>query len=327
MSLLKVESRSKFPLGATLLALAGIGVACLTFVNGRIGFAVGSIPFLTTAFCFWWARPRAFVAEFSEEAIVLKSSDQVIPYESITYLDFAARCDKTGEYISKPAELLVTHDAGEFSIPANIDHPSVDVYEFLFERFIPRDDFPLDPILEDFVNEQEDLFGPEKVYCFCARKNAAKKKAGRRFFTKLAAGLASGALAWVAAGALLMQEDWYGGALTLGVLAILFFLIGVARRRTPAAGIKNWDLAGVVVSPIGVAMIQGQLKGKMKWDEIKAVSLGMAAKNFEYSSTRSTPGVVLKFDGGALTIVDIYNQPLPYLFSVIQDFWQGGDDA
>ena len=327
MNLLEVESRLRLPVGTILLALVGLGLVGLSFATNEIKFAAMGFPFLTTAACLFVFRSKAFHADFTEDAIVLKNMDQVIPYESISYLDFASKIDKDGDYASKSAEITVTHDVGEFVIPAKLNHPSVDVYEFLFERSIPREDFPLDPVLEDFVNEQEELFGPEKVFHFCARSNADKKKAGRRVMTKIAAGLALGALGLGAAGGVMKNEDWFVAAVSLGAAAILFFLIGMTRQQTAGSRMKNWDLAGVVVSPVGVAMIQGNLKGKMEWDEIKAVSFGNATRNFEFSVTRTTPGILLKFDGGALTIVDVYNQPLPYLFAVIQDYWQEGGDA
>lgn len=327
MKLLEVESRAKFPVGAALLALIAIGLGITTFLTEEIGYAVAGIPFWTTAFCLVIWRTRAFYAEFSDDGIALRDSEQVISYESISYVDFAAKCDENGDYRSKPAPITVVHDGGELTIPANIDQPSIGVFEFLSERFVPRADFPLDPALEDFRNEQQEVFGPEKVFAFCARRQAKRSRKGKRTTAIVAAGLALGALGWGAAAELLMEDGWFGGAITLGICAILAFLISRISRRSAAAGVRNWDLAGVVVSPVGVAMIQGHLKGQMKWDEINGVKLGNAAKNFEYRSSRSTPGIVLKFDGGALTIVDIYNQPLPYVFSVVQNYWQGGDDA
>ncbi|MEP3481569.1 MAG: hypothetical protein ABJZ55_20165 [Fuerstiella sp.] len=327
MNLLEVESRLRLPVGAILLAFVGLGLAGLSIATNEIKFAAMGFPFLTTAASLFLFRSKAFHADFTEDAIVLKKTDQEIPYESMSFLDFASKIDKNGDYVSDSAEITVTHDAGEFVIPAKLNHSSVDVYEFLFERSIPREDFPLDPILEDFVNEQEELFGPEKVFHFCARRNANIKKAGRRVMTKIAAGLALGALGLGATGGVLKNEDWVVAAVSLGAAAFLFFLMGMARRQTAGSRLKNWDLAGVVVSPVGVAMIQGSLKGKMEWDEIRAVSFGIATKNYEFAVTRGAPGILLKFDGGALTIVDVYNQPLPYLFAVIQDYWQEGGDA
>ena len=53
-----------------------------------------------------------------------------------------------------------------------------------------------------------------------------------------------------------------------GLFALLFWLIA---RQVSGANIKGWTKASLVISPLGLALVQGDMKGEMHWDELESL--------------------------------------------------------
>jgi len=63
-----------------------------------------------------------------------------------------------------------------------------------------------------------------------------------------------------------------------------------------------------VISPVGIAMIQGEMKGKLRWDEIRKVVPPRTAKGVQVQAAMQ--GLQLHVDGSTIVVLDIYNVPL-----------------
>src|SRR5262249_43685196 len=104
-------------------------------------------------------------------------------------------------------------------------------------------------------------------------------------------------------------EPWAGfGGMFLG-FGFLLFIAFVAGSRA-ANYVKNWRRASLVVSPVGLALVQGEIKGEMRWDELRDVQYRSRPRSFTLDARTNIPGVLLKFEGASITIADIYDQPM-----------------
>lgn len=327
MTDLHIQSNTRFPFAAAFFAALGIALVTVGALSEEIGFVVGSSPCWTLAICLFFARPASFEATLSDEGIALQNTGQLISYDSISYAELIAEYRSNNTYSSKPAPIRITHDFGELVIPARLNHSSLEVYNWISERITPRLEYSLHSDLEEFAEAQRETFAEDKVFCFCARENVKPSRVGKRVAWAVFTGLVLGGIPWIVTGVERREEGWFVGTVFLGLAAFVALLVALIRGRSTAYGIKDWRLSGLVISPFGIALMQGPLKGRMRWDEIHSVTFGSSAKAFQLSHSGSNPkGILLKFDGGRLNIVDIYNQPLPIISRLIRDYWSGEEE-
>jgi hypothetical protein len=103
----------------------------------------------------------------------------------------------------------------------------------------------------------------------------------------------------------------------IGVLVLLFSQIGAGRISNKLV------TSQLVVAPSGLALYQGDLCGKLRWEELKRVRLGSAASG-RYSSDGSHRGLVLEVEGAAISIANVYDRPLELIYRLVMIYWKGG---
>jgi hypothetical protein len=86
----------------------------------------------------------------------------------------------------------------------------------------------------------------------------------------------------------------------------------------PRTRVKNWDKACLVICPGGFALVQGPLKGEMRWEELKKIQV--REKSSFASGTEHGPGMVLTVAGASILIADIYHRPIGYIHELIEDY-------
>ncbi len=120
----------------------------------------------------------------------------------------------------------------------------------------------------------------------------------------------------------LMLWIFAGGALF--IMGLLCWII-LASREKYGTTVKNaLQNSSLIVSPSGIALIQGDLKGLLRWDEVRKVTIRKKPRFLEVSSRNRRFGELqISISGAEINIPDIYDRPLPLIKKVIYRYWKG----
>ncbi|HEV3439228.1 MAG TPA: hypothetical protein VG122_17810, partial [Gemmata sp.] len=181
--------------------------------------------------------------------------------------------------------------------------------------------------LRTFVSQQVDLFGPEKVFVFHARPFPPLNSYHRHIGYSRAV-IATG-LVWVVCAGLFEvinsgDAEWFAAGFT-------FIFLGLScqfgfSRASGSGRPSNWQESCLVVSPGGIALVQGPLQGRMRWDELRAIELPARPRFGLASHGAVNRGVGLLVEGAYFIIADFYNRPLAQIYSRLRAYW-GDRDA
>src|SRR5207249_1632599 len=158
--------------------------------------------------------------------------------------------------------------------------------------------------LRDYWDEQTATFGPERVWAYRARSNLGTRAPGRGMAVSL--GILLAGIVWVVTGIVIKREGWIAAGIGVAILGgILLVVDRVQATRPHSRRIKGWQKAGLVISPVGIALSQGDLKGEMRWDELRDMKLKTAPHRFQYSDNPFGWGILLWFEGAQISIADL----------------------
>jgi hypothetical protein len=121
-----------------------------------------------------------------------------------------------------------------------------------------------------------------------------------------------------------VQKDWVGwggGGVVLCVLGALFYFLFWLQGRK-LFGPRGWEQSSLVVGPEGLALVQGHLKGELRWDELRDVQMWSKPRGFQLSQADSYPGIALSVEGARIVIADIYDRPLYFIRDCIKRYWR-----
>jgi hypothetical protein len=323
----QIESRPSFPVGALIFFLIAVALMVLALVVQNIHPAVGAVLPLCITSALLWNRTPPFAGVFTEEALeVSYPGTATIPYDSLQGLWGKGRSSDPTKPGRRSFAISIAHADGTLEIPARLNVPSDDVYLFLYERFPPEGARGVSPLLQEYLEEQEKAFGPERVFCYRARAHMGRTSTYRRARAVSLAFVAAGVL-WCVMPAFLPKGQgigWLVAGITVVIFGLLFFVAFLAESRRSVGGgrIKNWRKSSLVISPVGLALVQGDVKGEMRWDELRDLKMRSVHKSFEFHSTDFFPGITLVFEGATVTIADIYDQPQRIIFERIRAYWK-----
>jgi hypothetical protein len=125
------------------------------------------------------------------------------------------------------------------------------------------------------------------------------------------AGIAGEFMGWLAGGIVsVFLGGWF---------ALLAWLLGNGKPRS----IKRWRQASLVISPQGLALVQGDMQGELRWDEVRDVRIRRRDRSsFELSSGTAGPGILLRVEGATVSIADLYDRPLVIIHQNILQYWR-----
>ena len=318
-----IDSRPMVPWGVlTLLALAAgcIMLAILQQSSGWLIFAV--LPGFLAAALFL-SRPGHFTAEFTPSSMEVLAPVQLsIPYASIEGLVAPGRPYEVHRHGPHDYPIQVCHADGLLEIPAGLTVPADAVYCFLYSTLSPSGDRAVNPLLSDYVNRQEQVFGVSKVFTYRARHHFRPMRiTDRSRHAVLAIGLAC--LTWfvigiVGGGRGEAVNTWICISSLFGVIAGMFWLLLLNDLQRGPRGIKDWRHASLAISPVGLALLQGDQKGEMRWDE---AAPGCLSDRFGFRD-HSRRGLLLHLEGATILLQDIFDRPLPVIHQRIQEYWK-----
>ncbi|HEV3257193.1 MAG TPA: hypothetical protein VG013_09960 [Gemmataceae bacterium] len=319
-----IEARHSFPWSAALVFAAAAALAAGAAASNNPHLAIAALLPFFVGVALWATRQRTFSAEFTQAALEIYEPPLSIPYGTITWVRAEGRPRDPAEAERRAYAMVLAHEGGLVWIPARLNVASEAVYQFLTAQSPPGDSRPVNPLLAEYLRRQQGAFGPEHVWSYRARGRTGRPASASRARAVWLA-VAGAGIAWIGVGALLRGDyiGWAAGGMPLalgGGLVYVGYWLGPLR----AAGLgRNLHQASLVISPVGLAMVQGDLKGELRWDEIRSVKL-QQARSFVLSSDSYgyRPGIILTVEGAKVFIADIYDQPLSVILERITAYWQ-----
>ncbi len=180
--------------------------------------------------------------------------------------------------------------------------------------------------MEAFVQEQLALFGDDKVFIYRARPAVSSKRVGRRMTRRQAwaYSLLLGGLVMIIMGA--VDQGRWAPVAGFGVMSLLLGALVwlIVRPRHKVHGdIVSSKLKDscLVLSPTGIALIQGDLRGTLAWEEVLGVNRIGNYRSFQISSPGK--GISLKVRGADILLLDIYDSPIDAVEVQIQRHLNG----
>jgi hypothetical protein len=111
------------------------------------------------------------------------------------------------------------------------------------------------------------------------------------------------------------------GAMILGTISVIAFaatgLMSLVSSSNSVSS-EQVEAAGLVVSPGGLAMIQGDLAGELRWEEIRSAKLSKGAVALGRNKQFRGECIQVVVDGATILIADIYHEPLSQIYANIQ---------
>lgn len=330
----RIESQLRKPLGAAAFLLLAMALDLVALLTHSPHWAIGSIlPWLAALFLLW-KKPRYFEAEFTAEGLEVFTPPLFLPYSEMQGLRAPHRPSNPYKKGPRAYPIYVYHAAGVVEIPARVNVPSDEIFGFLYRQLPENGSREVPPILQDYLRRKEEEFGPERVWVFRASTLRGPGQPYPRAMVFWLAALVTG-LVWTFLGALFGFRDdhflaWLGAGIILAYLSGLFcLLLWLRRRRLAGAVRKKLHGSCVIVSPDGLALVQGDLQGRMRWDELLDVKLlAKGANFFQLATGPNGPGVMLKIAGASIIIADVYDRPAFIIYQHLRYYWNldGAED-
>jgi hypothetical protein len=328
---LEFAAKRPLPFWCAFFGLSALVLAVFGVVNGiQPGFFIAAMMPAGWAIALLISRPRAISVVIKDDSIVFSNPDKVLGFHEIIGVTARRRVP------SKPKKsfpISVHYAGGIIQIPAKLDVPSNVVYEQILENLPMEIVASTNGALREYYDKHAELFGPERVYSFVGLKQRSKE------VEPIARPLRAWSLATIlvaivyviigfAQGPLNEKGKVLVGAGTAFLMfAGLFFVISFV-RGSMATGIKKWWESCIVVSPTGLALVQGDVVGELLWNQLKKVKYKPTAMgSFRVTSdNQAYQGIQLHVDGAVIIVPDIYNLPLDAIHERILDYWQPEQD-
>jgi hypothetical protein len=297
------------------VALASLVTAV---VSRRADWAVAAVLPASLGFALTRLRDGRIAVRFTEDGLDLESPGRSIPYRSVH--EVWPLCDLApNRPLPDTFEIQIQHEAGRLVLPARLSLPSDDVYRFLRGQLPPGGSRAVPPPLQDYLQRQEQTFGADKVWSYAARRGAWFR--GRRRLRAAGQAVLWSSLAWIAVAIVTATPAWLIGTL-LG-LPLGAALLGSSSFGASSPRLRHWRQAGLVISPLGFALQQDDLRGETRWEEILDVTFRRRSQRVTvHSSAQTARGLALKVEGAVILIADVYDRPLLEIHDRILAYWR-----
>jgi hypothetical protein len=295
----------------TVLGLAWTNPHALCI--GVLLFAVGLALLL--------GRERPFRLELTEDGLEVGEPATSVPYSKIETILSRRRSADPDRPGRGSFAFDILHRAGIVKVPARLSVSSEDLFQFLFAQFTASGSRKINPLLLGYLQTQVEKFGKEKVLSYRARRYARASTMTARMHWLHAAVLLT-CVAWIVIGnAWNDAGGWAIAGFWIFPWAGFIWLFRTLAARRSGRGIQKLRESSLVVSPSGIAMVQGDLRGEMRWRELRKVHFVPTAR-FAFSAEGQSAGVYLVFVGATARIADIYDRPLFIIHEQIMRYWQ-----
>lgn len=302
-----LQERRKTPLGAIVcFLLAALLIGLSLTIHEREWAILSLLPALCGA-ALLIGRPAPFQAELTSTELVILPSGEGIPYRDVIRVSFIpARGSRDSGMI------LLFHPNGTVRIPESVGVSGVELYTFLSNLTQQSTIQVIHPSIRPFCQDQFTTFGSDRVWTHTARLLPSEYRPNSSRY--LWFGVLLTGLSWIAIAFPMREQGWMIAGVCLAFFSPLVAIISRSFRSTRVDG--RLSDSSLVVSPVGIALAQGDLIGQMRWSELRDV--------------RDRPGIFnraaisLHVEGATVDILDIYDTPLVEIRRQIEHYWNAG---
>ncbi len=117
----------------------------------------------------------------------------------------------------------------------------------------------------------------------------------------------------------LADIGWGAGGVVAAVVGGIFFLATFASNAPLHQGGRKLKGSSLVIGPQGMAMVQGEIQGEIRWPEVLQLRYGFNpwAPNAKGDRAGGLPMIRLRVKGAQIQILDIYDRPLYVIYDRI----------
>jgi hypothetical protein len=257
---------------------------------------------------------------FQPDRIQLEPSEAEVPYDSIQGLKLNDGIVRGPRLTFEKGKLeLVASNGVVFTGHSN---DAGKVYEFLLRRIPASGSRVVSSRLQKHLTELLSTFDDDLIYTYDARTVIGDARSP----------LTQGGISLLLACALLIglsvavDEAAVGWAIGTGIAGFFFTGVGLLDRqsRSRPVGLPRWVGSSLIVSPVGIAVDQGDLVGKMHWDEIRKLDCGAPLRSFQMSRAPKT-AINITIKGASFMILDLYDRPLAAIYEKMQGYRDAGE--
>ena len=307
-----IESRAAPPIGRGLALLLAVGLAGLAIaLRSPVPGLLAVLP-LALAATFHLGQPRFFRAVAEEDGLRIEGRDGLLRYDDIQGLKAARPSNPYRNGPRRYSIRLITSE-GDVVIPRHLNVACDALYLFLFQHLSSSGKSPVHPSLADYHDAKRKRHGGGRVWAFRARKRIANPDP-RVILTGLAMSATGGV--WVFAGSLLRQEAWISLGAAFVFFGMLIAFLGwkfQSYAKAPLMG-RSKEPAGLVISPEGLALVQGPLDGQIRWREVRSIKIRAGI-------------LFLYVEGAEIPIPDVYDRPMAVIHQLVSDYWNSRDES
>ena len=328
MDQLEIASAEGFPAAAAMWGLLGAGLLTIGLTQHNPHCSVAAVAPLVLAWGLFFFRPPKIAGRLEHEALVLTVPDATIPYDAIESLTRGGRQQEPEQtFRNRPIGLV--HSAGVLTIPAKLNMPIDDVYRILVGKTVTSGSREVHSDMKEHLAKEIETFGEDRVWTFRARNDNIGRPGNPRQLRCFAL-LALAAVFWVVAPFVCFdpikspeRHVWIGFGVMLGLVSLIGVLTAAKSSRLIAKAVPRWRESSMVISPSGLAMLQGNMRGHMRWDELRDVRLGKnKSGSFVVVDQTLLPALQLEVAGATIQMFDIYDRPLPAITRIVRQLWR-----
>jgi hypothetical protein len=306
-----IDARSPISVTAIVFVLIAVLLTIWTIAEGNAHPLIFGILPLTIGAALWLGRPRRTLVMIEHDGLMHLDASVKVPYEQITAITVGgAQLSHAAQLPAIPLEIHC--DDNCLVLPAKMNVSPVDLHHFLLSRMPARATKSVHPLLSDYLAEQWARFGQEKVHVIHTREVVPVAWRRRRNRWVCGAILITGLL-WIASaiaiGPFVENGDEFIGWIVFGCLAILgsflaYFALRSDRGTRINAQVGRFPNSCLIVGPAGLAMVQGDMQGAIRWSEITKVK-SRIPQSFRLSRAY---GLQIVVRGGEINVLDIYER-------------------
>ena len=273
-----IEARSAPPVAAWAFLLIAFAMLVLAASIGNVHWAMGAVfpAALATILCL--RRPRRRIFSIDDRGLAMLDRGEAVPFDSIKEItvDGVRWCPEAVAKLKSP--LLIHHARGVLTVPPRMSVPADELFRLLNQKMPTPTPRECPPLLASYHAEHTAKFGAEKVTLVHGRRRFHPLPTWTALFNLMLAAIVAG-IAWLALAS--VGGDWFpdkdqrDGWIIGGVIALMvgvpFWIFAAWRSTASTSNIKIAKEACLVLTPAGMAMVQGDLKGAMRWEEVLRV--------------------------------------------------------
>ena len=232
-------------------------------------FLVAALAPGTLALGLWFVHPREFHAFVNEDGLKVERPAAKIPFSDLEGLTVNGMDQDPADPRFRPGPMVIMHRRGVLHVPAALNLPMQDVYRAILAMLPPHGSHAVSAEFTEHFRKEEAVFGPERVHAFGRRHFAGYRPSTRRGQI-CAILLVLCGIAWCVVGAMAVRggkrsayEPWLGVGIGLIAVGAMSGLALYSWQRPSERRLRAFLNAELIISPTGIALWQGDLKGQL----------------------------------------------------------------